>query len=340
MKSIEVSVEQYRDSAYQIGYLQGENLEKSLIENLSKLENASFNYTEAIEIFMKYAPHLLDELNGLADALDITQEKAASLFSGYDIPKIKEMGCSSVINKEFAVRNYDFTPDIYDRRLVLNQPKECYASAGYSLHVIGRHEGVNEKGLFISFHFVNNRETKQGLTASTIVRIILDSCKNTDEAIILLKQLPHTWSYNFSIADGEGHTAIAEVTPHEVNIREDPATLMCTNHFQHPSMRDKNRIDYINSHKRIAAMTNKNVNKFSGKEVYQWFKDPHGEMFYKDYNGLFGTLHTFAYLFNDKIILTSLPYGNTLEIEWKNWLEGYDLHFGKMKGRLEQESLS
>lgn len=248
------------------------------------------------------------------------------------------MGCSSVVNQDFAVRNYDFSPEIYDHRLVLIQPKDCFASVGHSLHVLGRHEGVNEKGLSVSFHFVNNDQTAKGLTASMIIRIVLDTCKNTGEAIELLKQLPHSWSYNFSIGDREGKTAIVEISPFEFEIREGINTLMCTNHFQHQDMLDKNRNDHINSHKRITHMNNKNLDSLSGSEVFKWFKDPSSGMFYKDYNGLFGTLHTFAYLFRSNIVLTSLPYGDTFNLDWKSWVEGKDVKQRSLRGSLEQES--
>ncbi|WP_404451699.1 C45 family peptidase [Virgibacillus necropolis] len=335
MEPIEVSVEQYRDTAYNIGWLQGQRIDNSLIANISKLESASFDPDKAKEVFIQYAPHLLDEIEGLADALEISYKEAASLFSGYDIPKLKGMGCSSVVNQEFAVRNYDFTPEIYDHRLVFVQPKECFASVGHSLHVLGRHEGVNEKGLFLAFHFVNNDQTAKGLTASTIVRIVLDTCKSTEEAIELLKQLPHSWSYNFSIGDSLGRRAIVEITPFEVKIRSGVDTLLCTNHFQHQDMVNKNRVDHTNSHKRITHMDNKNLDNLSGKEVFEWFRNPNSGMFYKDYYGLFGTLHTFAYLFSNDIVLTTLPYGKTLIIDWKSWLEGNDVKQRSLRGNLD-----
>lgn len=64
MEPIEVSVEQYRDTAYNIGWLQGKKLDSSLITNLSKLESASFKFDKAKEVFIQYAPHLLEEMKG------------------------------------------------------------------------------------------------------------------------------------------------------------------------------------------------------------------------------------------------------------------------------------
>lgn len=90
------------------------------------------------------------------------------------------------------------------------QSQECFASAGNSIHVVGRLEGVNEEGLFIAFHFVNNKDTKEELMASTIVRIVLDVCKDTNSAIEVIKELPISWSYTL---DRYGEIAVVEKPP-------------------------------------------------------------------------------------------------------------------------------
>src|SRR5690625_5861120 len=143
--------------------------------------------------------------------MDIPFRKAA-LFSGYVAPEIQGMVCSSIVSHRMLVRNYDFAPVVYDWRLDIVQPDEGYASVGHSLHVMGRTEGVNEKGLAVALHFVNHKDTQNGLTAASVIRILLDTCENTDQAVKMIKQLPHSWSYNFSIGDAEGNTRSEEHT--------------------------------------------------------------------------------------------------------------------------------
>lgn len=335
--NFEVKVTQYRETSYNIGYLQGGEISGTTMKKFSIMEKDSFDIEGLKDIFKHFAPHLLDEIKGLADGLGMPFKRAASFFSGYDIPKI-EMGCSSAVNKNVAVRNYDFSPELYDHRFVLSKPNECFASIGSSLHRLGRHEGVNEKGLFISLHFVNNANTKVGLSATTIVRIVLDTCRNTKEAIALLRQLPHSWSYNFSIGDCEGETAIVEATPFEVEVRSDHMTLICTNHFQHQAMEDKNRVDYTDSFSRIKQLSNKNLGSLSVIEVFDWFKNPESAIFYNDYKRFFGTLHTFAYDFSNGVVLIALPFGDTLEIDWNSWLQGSNISTRCLKGELIQKS--
>src|SRR5699024_6990512 len=155
-------------------------------------------------IYASYAPHLLRELSGIADSMDISLRKAA-LFSGFGAPGIQGMGCSSVVSYNVLVRNYDFSSEVYDARFVFVKPDERYASVGHSLHVMGRTEGVNEKGLAVALHFVHNKDTQTGLTASSVIRIILDTGKNIEAAVNVIRQLPHYCSNNYTICDDEGN---------------------------------------------------------------------------------------------------------------------------------------
>ncbi|SDM79955.1 C45 family autoproteolytic acyltransferase/hydolase [Sediminibacillus halophilus] len=336
MALMDASVEQYRGSAYRVGYLQGKKIDDSLISKVSLLENKHLQLDKVKQFFRQFAPHIMDEISGLADALGMKTEKAVALFGGYGVPEVQGMGCSSVVNSRFAVRNYDFSPDIYDQRFMLIQPKECYASVGHSLHVIGRHEGVNEKGLFVAFHFVSKDRAKEGLTASMGVRMVLDCCQSTKEAIKMLKQLPHSWNYNFSLGDKNGHTAVVEISPYGIKVRENESTLRCTNHYQHKDLVSQNKVDYTESNNRISYMKEKNMEELSGREVFDWFKSIDSPMFYRDYNNLFGTLHTFAYIYDTDLVLTSLLGGQTLEIDWKDWLEGSNVKASFLTGNLVQ----
>src|SRR5699024_4471193 len=144
MGTFSISLEQYRGTSYDIGYRQGQHIDQSLIDMCSRILNVETTDIDEIQrVYSFSAPHLLDELSGLADAMDTSFEEAA-IFSGYGALQIQGMGCSSIVNPHMLVRNYDFSPEVYDARLVFIQPKEGYASVGHSLHVMGRTEGVNE----------------------------------------------------------------------------------------------------------------------------------------------------------------------------------------------------
>jgi predicted choloylglycine hydrolase len=334
MIPFKISIEQYRGISYNIGYFQGKHMNKSLIEMFSKIVNEDeIDLAGLNNIYSLHAPHLIEELHGIADAMDIPFKKAA-LFGGYGTPEIQGMGCSSIVDSKMLVRNYDFSPEVYDARLVLVQPNEGYASVGHSLHVMGRTEGVNEKGLAVALHFVNSKETQNGLTAGSVIRILLDTCKNTEEAVNMIKQLPHSWSYNFSIGDSEGNTVVVEESPFDIKVRKDENILFCTNHFQREEMSRLNREHIEGTQERLNYLSRSNLRNKSAQRTFNTFRDAATPLYNEAYSEFFGTLHTFAYLFEEHKILTAIPNGDILEIDFKEWVRGRNLTQNELTGNL------
>ncbi|RUU69994.1 carcinine hydrolase/isopenicillin-N N-acyltransferase family protein, partial [Mesorhizobium sp. M7A.F.Ca.MR.362.00.0.0] len=80
------------------------------------------------------------------------------------------------IDNGVYTRNYDFSPLLYDGIFSMIQTNSQYASAGYNLQLLGRHDGVNEKGLVIGLHFVSNEGYRKGVSPWVSCRIVLDNC--------------------------------------------------------------------------------------------------------------------------------------------------------------------
>ncbi|HLR03269.1 MAG TPA: C45 family peptidase [Virgibacillus sp.] len=333
MGDFKISVEQYRGDSYDIGYQQGQQIDRSLLVMYSNIINEDdIDLDEMKDIYTSYAPHLLQELSGIADSMDISLRKAA-LFSGFGAPGIQGMGCSSMVSHNVLVRNYDFSPEVYDARFVCVQPNEGYASVGHSLHVIGRTEGVNEKGLAVALHFVNNKDTQTGLTAASVIRIILDTCKNTQEAVNVIKQLPHSWSYNFSIGDAEGNAVVVEESPLDIKVRKSEEILFCTNHFQRQDMSILNRENLEGTQERLNYLSHRHFEDMNEKEIFNLFITD-TPLYTEEYHEFFGTLHTFAYSFDDNKVLTAIPGGKMLEINFSEWVNGKDLNQREISGHL------
>nr|WP_254391863.1 carcinine hydrolase/isopenicillin-N N-acyltransferase family protein [Terribacillus sp. DMT04] len=105
-------------------------------------------------------------------------QQAAYFYIGYNMQRPQALGCSAFVNHAIYARNYDFGPDLYDHCLSFLSPKDSYGSIGYNLQLIGRHDGLNEKGLVMGLHFVSNNGFSKGLAAWTAIRIALDTCAN------------------------------------------------------------------------------------------------------------------------------------------------------------------
>lgn len=333
MGNLKISVEQYRGDSYNIGYQQGQQIDRSLLVMYSNVINEEdIDLEELKKVYSTYAPHLFQEMLGIADSMNISLRKAA-LFSGFGTPEIQGMGCTSVVNDNMLVRNYDFSPEVYDARFVFVQPDEGYASVGHSLHVMGRTEGVNEKGLAVALHFVNSKDNQTGLTAASVIRIILDTCKNTEEAVNMIKQLPHSWSYNFSIGDAEGNAVVVEESPFDVKVRKSKEMLFCTNHFQSQDMLKLNRENLEGTQERLNYLWNGHLEDVDVQEVFNTFR-AHKPLYSEEYLDFFGTLHTFAYSFNDNKVLTAVPGGDVLAIDFNEWVNGKNLYQKEIIGHL------
>ncbi|WP_369899458.1 C45 family autoproteolytic acyltransferase/hydolase [Bacillus manliponensis] len=339
MSKFEVPIIQMRDSSFYIGLNMSRYIQNSsILKTLDRITKPEIDYKNIKAIYSAFAPHILDELEGLCEGLAMTQNKAAALFSGYDVPKMEAMGCSAIITKDYYVRNYDFSPVFYDGYFSLFQPKDVFASAGYNLQVIGRHDGVNEHGLVIGLHFVSNHDYSVGVSAWTAVRMVLDTCMSVEDAIHMLKEIPHAACYNFSLGDKKGNIAVVEASPTKVIVRKNNTVLSCVNHFQDPELIEKNRVSIEGSQKRNDYLQSFQDGNVIQVEMFQNFSNENSPVFFTEYENLFGTLHTFSYSFHDGRILTTLARGNEiLDINFNGWIEGEDIEHNCLTGIIENK---
>jgi len=189
-------------------------------------------------------PDLLEETRGVADAIHEEYERLAAfvLTVGYGKP----VGCSAFACADDSritfARNYDF----YYRfarysESYLTQPRGYYASLGNTDIFLGREDGVNEKGLAVSMHFVSGRLETPGINFPVAVRYILDRCANTDEAVDFLTHVKFLTANNYLIADKSGALAVVEACPVRALVRrpeKDEGFIAATNHFVLAEMKE------------------------------------------------------------------------------------------------------
>lgn len=302
-----VRIVEFRGDYFQIGLEQGKEI-KSLsdflqIEQLRELTRNA-NAQKSKEMVENFSPMLFQELRGLAEGLNMELESTIKLFSGYDVV-FPEMGCTTLVNDGYYVRNYDFSPEMYDARLVFMRPSNGYTSIGFSQQIIGRLDGMNEKGLVVGLHFVNNEHKDEGFIATTIVRMLLEQCANIDEAIAFITNIPHGYCYNYSITDKSGKSILIEASPQQQIINfADP--LICTNHFESEVLRSKNRTNIQGSVKRKEYVSSLLTRELSPMSIYHHFNKESSPLFFKHYKEYFGTLHTVVYSPKDLSVIIGI----------------------------------
>ncbi len=329
---------QFRGSHYDFGYWQGELLKDSpILPNRAKQwesrKKRHFNIKkdEAIQAILRFAPGILDELYGLADALKMSIEEALVEFGGYYLEYGKS-GCSIFTTSDFLVRNYDNHPISYEGRYVLYQPTDQgYAAIGPTMQITGRTDGINEKGLAMGYNFVNRINSGDGFVCNMVGRILLEVCSSVDEAVSLLQEIPHRTTFSYCLMDPNGQAAIVEASPRNVIVRYGNA---CTNHFE--TLTNENRYRMDESVQRLERIQSGGEHVTKDFEAFQLMNSKEKGVFSNKYGAWAGTLHTALYLPKEKIAWFALG-GNRMPviIDFEKWLQGEKVNIRKIKGKLE-----
>ncbi|MEC0305397.1 C45 family autoproteolytic acyltransferase/hydrolase [Paenibacillus lautus] len=335
MPDYTVHILQLREDNYHNGLKLGRRLRNQpILKAFEAITKSEIDTEQLKSIYNEFAPQLLSELEGLAEGLEMPLPKAAALLGGYDVPKIAAMGCSAMITPSYYVRNYDFTPAFYDGYFTMAQADQGLASAGYNLQALGRHDGVNEKGLAAGLHFVSFDGYQTGLSPWISVRMILESCATVEEASYMLRHIPHAACYNFSIGDAGGNTGVVEASPDQVITRAgEEAAIACVNHYE--ALTGKNRPSIEHSVRRKRYIDSLDAEQLTQTEAFGLFKEHKSPLFFTDYDDLFGTLHTFSYSFEEGRVMTSLAQGSVLDFSFRDWARGHDIQEAALTGHID-----
>ncbi|WP_313894027.1 C45 family peptidase [Psychrobacillus sp.] len=337
MNHVYSDVIQFKGNHYDFGYRQGELLKESpILFNrekqwaITRRRHFTINAQEAIQLFSRFMPSMLDELQGLADALNWTMEDALREFGGYYV-EYEKSGCSILTGSEFIIRNYDSHPGYYEGRYMIYQPTDSgYATIGPSMQITGRTDGMNEKGLAMGYNFINRVGSDNGFVCNMIGRIILETCANVEEAIALLKEIPHRTSFSYVLIDSSGETFVVEASPRKVIARK---SNISTNHFEVLTEENRYRTDdSLRRQKELESQRSDNLDVYT---AYQLLNDKEKEIFAHKYDASAGTIHTSAYLPRDRKALFAIG-GNQMPVifDFNRYLAGERIHVTRIKGML------
>jgi predicted choloylglycine hydrolase len=296
-----------------------------------------FDIRKEERAFSQFSPALWAEIRGLADGLGISMEKAVLCFGNNGLrPPIG--ACSAVMSSGVYGRNYDFKPRHYGARFAVVQASGSYASIGSSELLTGRLDGMNERGLVIGLHLVRMSPRYPGLSCVLIVRIILDQCASTAEAVAMLRRIPHAMHYNYSLLDADGVAAVVEAAPGSVAVRTG-AWLACTNHFQSPLLRPLNR-RAAHSQSRLPPLEDWAARGLSAEDLFTALNRSTSPAFHHGYSRGAGTLHTIIGEPFEKRLLIGIGGDaaaldeDMLDVNLDEWLRGKDLPIAHLAGQL------
>lgn len=339
MQDVKTVITEFRGNHYDFGVSQAEWLKTTLMmenrEREWRLRRPRFDIDpiETEEVYKRFAPKIWEELMGIQDGLKLPIEQVLLNFGHYRV-YAKESGCSVFTTEDYLVRNYDYHPATYDGRLTFFQPNDGgLATMAPVSRITGRMDGINEMGLTMGYNFMHRKKPGDGFVCYMVGRIILETCASVEDAVELLKEIPHRSSFSYILLDRQGVTKIVEITPRDVVVREHH---YCTNHFE--VLTHENRRVLSDSKARMQAMTEQVDNTLSAAQAFKIMNDPEGGIFSKLYSSWSGTIHTSCYFPEDLTARFTLGGGNEIvDLDFKAWLDGQALPFTVIKGKIDSD---
>ncbi|MFH7829495.1 C45 family autoproteolytic acyltransferase/hydolase [Bacillus luti] len=339
-----------KGSHYEIGKQQGEFVKQHpyLIPQFIQEENliSHNHWTESRNILNQYCPGINEEIEGFCEVLKIPSENMM-----YYYQTLLKAGCShcAVLPKKtdskqtYVLRNYDLSPKIDDMRFCSTHVEGAHAHSGFSTQYFGRTEGVNEHGLSVTFSAcgqpVGNIEGLRkpkvnGLQCFVVIRVLLETCKNVQEAISLIKELPIASNINLIVADPINAANIEIFDGHKsISTNEDgnQAFIVSTNHAVSSSIQKLNNRKLEQSTKRYHILhehlnRNEQVSMESLKRLVER-EYPTG-LTVHNYEEWFGTLHSVLFDLHNRTM--NICFGSPLLNDWYSLKVGESLPFSEV----------
>ena len=341
MQKVYSDIMTFRGSHFDLGVETGKWMKQTrLLQNREKewkkrLPRFDIDVNETYEIFQTYAPQIWEELIGMREVLEIPIRQIVFNFAHYRFTPIKkDSGCTVFLGNDYLVRNYDYHPATYDGRYLLYQPYDGgLAQIGPTSRITGRMDGLNSAGLAMGYNFMHRKKPSNGFVCYMIGRLILELCKDTDEAIRLLKELPHRSSFSYIVMDKNLNHAIVEVSPRDISVRYDRT---CTNHFKLLTHENRN---YTKESKERLGRTLKQTNIHMDKaKAFELFNNPSYEIYSKLFSSWSGTIHTSLYQHETMQAWLALgENGVPIQIDFARWLEGNELDMTTIEGVIDTD---
>lgn len=177
---------------------------------------------EALQLYDTYCPGLKEELESFSQEAGISVKDIAYTWMTYLVPRcsgLVVLGGQMADGHTRLARNYEFSIEDEDLTVCRTSAEGKYAHIGGTIVAFGRTEGINECGLAVSMSScglpVSNIEGMRaskvkGLQFWAVIRSLLENCKNVEEALKLVSEMPIAYNINLYLADIEGNAVLFE----------------------------------------------------------------------------------------------------------------------------------
>jgi predicted choloylglycine hydrolase len=269
---------------------------------------------QQIPPYKDYFPEMYEEMQATAETLQVPLNKlrytaVSYLKSGYcsqfAIPAQKTNAGNPLI-----ARNYEFMDQMDDMNIIHHQGTTTYAHIGSMMLWFGLYDGINDQGLAMSMSAggipVGEKMLppfNDGFQFWTVMRAVLDHCKNIEEAIDLVKNTPHCGNPVYMLADPSGTLARVEVAGLKTAVKivepqSESDWLIATNHMQNFAKSEVNIPAFKNSFTRYNYIENylQNNENISEENLQQFLDQTYPDgLCCNYYQEGFGTLRSMIF---------------------------------------------
>ncbi|HMU51768.1 MAG TPA: C45 family autoproteolytic acyltransferase/hydrolase, partial [Geminicoccaceae bacterium] len=168
---------------------------------------------ECAAALRRHMPELVPVWRALVEAVDGGDEQAR--FLSLWCPPDFRHGCTQAIwaRRPYAIlRNYDYPPTMFDA-VLLRAGLTGSDTLAMADCVWGVLDGLNRAGLALSLAFGGRDASGPGFGITLVLRYLLETCADVDEALAALRRIPVHLCYNIALLDRSGNHATVEVSP-------------------------------------------------------------------------------------------------------------------------------
>lgn len=241
---------------------------------------------ESFKILRRSIPELAEEIEGLGYSLKGNfKELLASVLTA----NVLADGRHTIFaagkdmtndNGVILARNYDKHKSLKSKNLrIRTEAFNAYRNIGNTDVLVGRQDGMNEKGLAVAGCDVPSKTVKPGIAPSLLIRAVLDRYSDVNEAANFLTEAKHARAFNYVLADKNGRFGVVEAAPESTN-REilNEGSLVVTNHFRSRDMAgfedvSKRSIDSISRASRVNKLVSSAKSKLDHDKGFEILAD-------------------------------------------------------------------
>lgn len=227
----------------------------------------------------QYYPKQAERLRGIAEGAEIDLSwvffaQSLELLVTFGSSIIRVPACTSLgfnsqrttTNESIIAKNFDYPNHFSPYHLTcLTKPMEGYQTLGCKMAPLpGMIDGMNEHGLTVTYNLAfSTEESKCFAPLSLALQEMLETCKNTEEAVQFLANAKHAGNGLLMLADAEGDVRTVEISHNHAATREPIENqIINTNHYHTPEMQ-KYEIP------RNAVFSEKASKEWVGKRFYE-----------------------------------------------------------------------